>query len=242
MINLPHIIHASWRIELLPNGMRPCLKSFNMVAQSESLVFYDDLNCEEFIESEYPEFLQTYLSYPEGILRADIWRVLVLYKYGGVYADIDVECVKPICELMTRVGHDRWEILLPMDHPAHADIHYGGKHMWMNDFMVAKPGSRFLKRVIEEFEKQGGGNRGRAVTEVRALLGERDGKESYGNRGCGAYGVRAAGRGSIGGAGGNAELESIYGSADILLGLVSYHKCSALGCRMRGADYPLGKE
>jgi mannosyltransferase OCH1-like enzyme len=112
----------------------------------------------DFVTHEFPEFLPTYLSYPSGILRADIWRVLVLYKYGGVYADIDVECLKPIDELLARIGHDDWEILLTTDHPVHNRVHFGGTKMWMNDFMVAKPGSRFLKRVIEEFEKQGGGN------------------------------------------------------------------------------------
>jgi hypothetical protein len=84
------------------------------------------------------------------------WRVLALYRHGGVYADIDVECLRPLDELLEAVGHDDWDVLLPADHPIHERIHFGGQKMWMNDFMIAKPVARFLKRVIEAFVAQGG--------------------------------------------------------------------------------------
>ncbi|OQE12207.1 hypothetical protein PENVUL_c001G05983 [Penicillium vulpinum] len=47
----------------------------------------------EFVESELssiPEIATVYKSYPHSILRADLLRYLLLWYYGGFYADIDV--------------------------------------------------------------------------------------------------------------------------------------------------------
>lgn len=144
----------TWRFKFMPSAIAICPLSFGKLNLPSSLALSTDTECIDFVSSDFPDFLDTYLSYPPGILRADIWRVLVLYRYGGVYADIDVECLRPLEELLAAVGHDDWDLLLTTDHPIHERIHFGGRTMWMNDFMIAKPGSRFLGRVIEEFRRQ----------------------------------------------------------------------------------------
>jgi mannosyltransferase OCH1-like enzyme len=35
---------------------------------------------------------------PIGVMKADLWRYLILKTHGGVYSDIDSECLKPITE------------------------------------------------------------------------------------------------------------------------------------------------
>lgn len=35
---------------------------------------------------------------PINAIYADMWRYIVLYKYGGIYLDIDMEFLKPIQE------------------------------------------------------------------------------------------------------------------------------------------------
>ena len=42
-----------------------------------------------FIEKHFPEYLYIYENIKFGIYKADFWRLLVLYKFGGLYADID---------------------------------------------------------------------------------------------------------------------------------------------------------
>lgn len=41
-----------------------------------------------------------------NVERADLWRYLALHRYGGVYADSDVQCLKPIDEWNAVNGHD----------------------------------------------------------------------------------------------------------------------------------------
>jgi mannosyltransferase OCH1-like enzyme len=42
------------------------------------------------------EWLNIFKLSDSEITKADIWRLLCLYKYGGIYADIDTVCIKPV--------------------------------------------------------------------------------------------------------------------------------------------------
>lgn len=37
-----------------------------------------------------------YQAFPLPVMRADFWRYAILYAFGGIYADIDVQALKPI--------------------------------------------------------------------------------------------------------------------------------------------------
>jgi hypothetical protein len=64
------------------------------------LNFMDDQACADFILEHFgQDIYQTYLSFPQAIMRADFWRVAVVYIYGGYYADLDVDCRVDINEL-----------------------------------------------------------------------------------------------------------------------------------------------
>lgn len=62
-----------------------------------------DQNDLYYVESHFgpgglnrPDIVQTYLSLTAKIIKADLLRYLVMYIEGGVYADIDVEALRPI--------------------------------------------------------------------------------------------------------------------------------------------------
>jgi hypothetical protein len=42
-------------------------------------------------------------SFPLGVMRADWWRYAVLYVHGGIYADVDTQCLRPIKEWLVGV-------------------------------------------------------------------------------------------------------------------------------------------
>jgi mannosyltransferase OCH1-like enzyme len=51
----------------------------------------------EFIKSNYPQnIFESYSRIQIGAAQADLWRLLVLQKYGGVYLDIDAHLVWPL--------------------------------------------------------------------------------------------------------------------------------------------------
>uniref|UniRef100_A0A6C0H025 Glycosyltransferase n=1 Tax=viral metagenome TaxID=1070528 RepID=A0A6C0H025_9ZZZZ len=51
--------------------------------------FYNDIQCRQFIQSYFPDILTLYDKLPLGVMRADLWRYCIIYKYGGIYADVD---------------------------------------------------------------------------------------------------------------------------------------------------------
>ena len=54
----------------------------------EHMHWYDD-ELHKFIESDFPWFLEVFNSYDQNIKRIDMVRPFILYKYGGIYADMD---------------------------------------------------------------------------------------------------------------------------------------------------------
>jgi hypothetical protein len=67
---------------------------------------YDAKDRQDFILSHYPEVLQVYRSLSTNVERADMWRYLALHHFGGVYADSDVRCTKPVSEWNAVNNHD----------------------------------------------------------------------------------------------------------------------------------------
>lgn len=39
---------------------------------------------------------QVYRSFPLGVMRADFWRLAILYVHGGLYSDVDTRCIRPV--------------------------------------------------------------------------------------------------------------------------------------------------
>ncbi len=65
---------------------------------------WDDADNRNFIRTRFPWFLPTYDAYPAEIYRADAVRYFYLYCFGGIYADMDVECLKPLDDLLPLGG------------------------------------------------------------------------------------------------------------------------------------------
>ena len=73
------------------------IKSFIDLNPDYEWLFMDDARCDQFIKDNFnQQFYTMYKSLPYGVMKADVWRVAVVYVYGGVYVDTDCECVKPI--------------------------------------------------------------------------------------------------------------------------------------------------
>ena len=58
--------------------------------------FMDDNDILQFLKNDFPEYLDGYNQLKYGASKADLWRYLIIYKYGGVYADLDCKCLNPL--------------------------------------------------------------------------------------------------------------------------------------------------
>ena len=69
-------------------------KDFNPEYQHR---YMDDVQAADFVLQEFgQEWHDIFIGLPIGVMRGDLWRYMVIYKYGGVYADLDTHCMSPI--------------------------------------------------------------------------------------------------------------------------------------------------
>ena len=60
--------------------------------ENYNIILYDDEMCRKFLLEEWGElYLNIFDFIVDGPIKADFWRLCILYKYGGVYSDIDNE-------------------------------------------------------------------------------------------------------------------------------------------------------
>jgi len=100
MYKVPKIIHQTWKNENIPACMRNYVRSWKKLHPDYQYMFWTDHTIRELIKTYYPWFLEYFDSYPHQIMRVDAFRFFVLHRYGGVYADLDLECYKCIDPLL----------------------------------------------------------------------------------------------------------------------------------------------
>lgn len=55
--------------------------------------FFTDVMCDAFMKEHYSGTIyDAYQRLPLAVMKADLWRYCVVYKYGGIYADVDTVC------------------------------------------------------------------------------------------------------------------------------------------------------
>lgn len=98
--------------------------------------YMDDVEVLKFVRKEFGEdWYQIFIDCPLGVMRADIWRYMIIYKYGGVYTDLDTLCLAPIDEWLPK---DYDMVICPEN-----DVHLC---QWT---FAATPGHPILKSVLD---------------------------------------------------------------------------------------------
>ena len=91
----------------------------------------------EFIMQRFAAFLPTYLGYAHAINRVDVARYFVLYELGGIYADLDIECL------------NNFALELPAGLVSIAESPFPTEH-FQNALMASPARHPFWKIVLEE--------------------------------------------------------------------------------------------
>lgn len=99
MNRIPLHLHQTWKSkdDLIQGGrFYNNVKSWFEGNQGLEYSFYNDEEMYSFVKEYYPEHYELFLSLPLMVEKTDLFRYFILYKYGGVYSDIDTYCIKPI--------------------------------------------------------------------------------------------------------------------------------------------------
>ena len=104
------------------------------------MIWYDD-ELDKFIEKEFPWFLDVFNSYDRNIKRIDMVRPFFLYKYGGIYADMDYIVYKNFI-------ND-----IPQDKVSIPESPYKNNEFIQNALMITPPQHNFWLLIIDNCYK-----------------------------------------------------------------------------------------
>jgi len=105
-MKIPKIIHQTWKTRDIPYDVyqKAWIDSWKKYHADWEYKFWTDEDNKAFIKRHYPWFLKIYDRYQKSICRADAVRYFILHHYGGVYVDLDFECLKNIQPLLDNYG------------------------------------------------------------------------------------------------------------------------------------------
>ena len=90
---------SAFKYNELPYYIKVMAETWQELNPDYEYRYVDDLECKKMILEDYgQDYLELYNSIQYGYVRADFWRYLTLNKYGGLYADIDTYCMKPLSD------------------------------------------------------------------------------------------------------------------------------------------------
>jgi len=100
-MKIPRIIHQIYEDPAGPSeNLLSIAESWKEKMPGWEYRFWNRQNINDFLESTCPDFLPFYHSYPFNVQRWDAIRYLILYHIGGLYVDLDYECIRPLDVLL----------------------------------------------------------------------------------------------------------------------------------------------
>lgn len=108
---LPKIIHQQWKTDTIPDGVfteyHAQWKKLFPEPEYKHMLWTDESG-RKLIADHFPWFLDAFDGYSMNIQRADSMRYFILYKYGGLYADLDYE---PFVNFWHALPNDRVSLI-----------------------------------------------------------------------------------------------------------------------------------
>lgn len=140
---IPKIVHQTWKSKDLPLRWQKFRESWKAFHPDWEFQLWTDEDNMRLVEKDYPDFLHLYTSYEYPVLKADFARILYLHKYGGIYADLDLELLRPLDRIVEKpyliMGEERGGMGKAINN----------RDFVINAFMASPKGHRFWEMLID---------------------------------------------------------------------------------------------
>jgi mannosyltransferase OCH1-like enzyme len=137
--SMPYIIHQTapsdkkkWHDQWFK-----CQDTWKKYWKNAEYKMWSDDDLRDLVATHYSWFLPTYDSYDQTIKRVDMARYFILHKYGGIYADMDMECLR------------NFYADLPQNDPSVVGSPYTRHEQTQNSLMSSPPGNPFWMHVVK---------------------------------------------------------------------------------------------
>lgn len=131
---IPRILHQTWKTPEVPPEWRIARESWLRAHPGWRHRFWTDRDLDRLVRRRAPAFYAFWRGYPEPIQRVDAARYLLLHEFGGVYADLDMICLRSLDDLLEN------ELVLPRTRPLGLS----------NQLMAARPGHPLFRSAMAD--------------------------------------------------------------------------------------------
>lgn len=127
------------------------IKNIKKINPEYEHVFFKDNEIDTFLYNNYPDYYKTYLRLPIKIQKLDFFRYVLLYHYGGIYLDLDMDVKTKFDEIL------KYECVLPIEqtiNDCHADrfkfaCGYKSNFLLSNYAFACEKNCKFVKQLID---------------------------------------------------------------------------------------------
>lgn len=137
---IPKIIHQTWKTNDVPKKWLKYQSTWKNIPNCK-YILWTDIDNRNLIKNKYSWFLKQYDNYKYPIQRADVIRPFILYTYGGIYADMDLEYLNDFWDTL-----DNNKINIP-------ESPYFFNENIQNIFIACKKKHPELLNIIDYFKK-----------------------------------------------------------------------------------------
>lgn len=140
---VPLKIYQTWCTKNLPPKMAENVELLKRQCPGFEHMLFDDNDCREFIKNNFDhDILNAYDSLIPGAYKADLWRLCILYKHGGIYMDIKLSLINNGFNLRELTENEHFVL----DRKGHTKYNFP----IYNAFIVAKQNNPFLLLAIRK--------------------------------------------------------------------------------------------
>jgi mannosyltransferase OCH1-like enzyme len=148
MLKIPKIIHQIW-LSKDNTEPKPFLKYLAQTWKKNNpkweYMYWDNEKVDKLLKEDYPKYYDIFYNIKFIIQKCDFIRCLILYKYGGLYIDLDFASVKSIEPLIQ--DHDFFITEEPASHSIM--LEYFHKYYLTNAFIATIPKHPFILNIIK---------------------------------------------------------------------------------------------
>lgn len=146
---IPARLIQTWKSDALPEHARALQDRWRLLNPQLALCFYDDPACRTLIADLVPRHLAAYDAMPFAVMRADVFRYAALFHGGGIYADIDMEPLRPLPPELF-MHHCLVSVEARLTSRRQRELGYRTPFQIANCIMAARPRHPFWLAALEE--------------------------------------------------------------------------------------------